>query len=407
MIRQDPGSLGQTLPASGSVVMGSPDSALPARAVSVISLFAPPPVGLNSQETLLTRCRRSLKTDGVLLLAPGWAAAGSAAARLGFAEWSTQEAGPVLAKQARSRSVVVARASARIPGTAPTICTSRDLRDRVARYGPAVSTFVVPVRDEQDNLQKFFAFLEGATNHLQSEREFIAVVNGCTDQSERIARSIARRSSLDLRVITSTAGIVPALAAGITARRLHGFVGKLDADIIVHPLMLDALEHDLLSRRHLKVTHAEPLPADAFCEFSAPDHRLDLVSRRLYFNGKASLYRSDPFGWPTIPSLLPFVRAEDILLSFYAAHYHGHDAIGLARNAVCYQRTVGTFPDLVRMLSRTRSEINRILQAEPKFAALTHLFDQRSFSPSWSQLVGRAAEEVVECDEWLRLPSTK
>lgn len=358
---------------------------------------------------LLRECRRAVADHGVAIFRLPKDAAGSMLHSAGFAEWQRISDDRGLARLALAPSLFVAYAEARRPAPAPEPFREADLRTRLsARTAtPPGTTMVVPVRNEERHLFAFFSFLERVTNHVGSRREFIVVLNGCHDRSEQIARDLASSSPLDVRVITSEPGIVPAFRAGAAARGRPGFVGKLDADVIVHPLMLDALELDMLANPQRWVTHAEPLPLDAFSRYSEPDHRPQAASRRLYFNGKASLYRSDPFQWPDVATFPERPRAEDVFFSFYLAFFVGIEAIGLAPGAFVYQQTLSTFGDLVRMLSRTRSEIRRLTAAFAGFAPVAPIFEQRIFSAGYREALARAAPLVVDVDEWVRLESTK
>jgi Glycosyl transferase family 2 len=331
----------------------------------------------------------------------------------GFGEWErTDVSDPALAGPAGGASVLVARAVRRRPAARPELLNHADLlrlvkRSRSPSLDTPGTTMVVPIRNEARNLFPFCTFLERMTNTLGSRREIVLVVNGSNDDSERIAREWAEGTTLDARVLTSEPGIVPAFRTGAADSRFGGFIGKLDADVIVHPFLLDSLELHLLSAQRLSVTHAEPLPADSFSHFSEPDHRPEAASPRLYFNGKASLYRSNPFHWPDVAELPLTPRAEDVFFSFYLAYLEGPASIGRAPGGYVFQKTIRTFEDLVGMLSRTRSEIRRHTSVCPGFAPLSLLFDQQVFSAGYRQLLAEAAPHVRDVDHWVRLESTK
>ncbi|MER7282671.1 glycosyltransferase [Dactylosporangium sp. NPDC000244] len=369
------------------------DAVLPAGSASVTVLCC---LDGPFDPVLLRECRRVLDDRGVAFF--GSTVDPAALSDAGFCD---RYVAPAPAALTSERQVLITHAGPRLPAP-PAVARS------VTSNGPAQrTTMVIPVRNERRNLPTFFAFLENATNELDSTREFVVVVNGCNDGSEEVARDLAAGSTLDVRVVTSPPGIVAAFRTGISQSTMDGFVGKLDADVIVHPRLLDALESHLVADDRLWVTHAEPLPADSFSRFSEPDHRAESASPRRYFNGKASLYRGNPFQWKDVDGFAARLRAEDVFFSFYLSWFAGLDAIGLAPGAYVYQKTIRDLPDLVRMLSRTRSEIGRLVRAFPGFALLNPVFDQKVFSPAWAELLAEAAALTEETEEWLRLESTK
>jgi len=384
------------------------------RGLSVACCFDPEIGASQHQRTQLLRALRLVLADhGIAVFSAAADQVEPFLAPAGFGEWErTEVSDPTLAELAGGASILVARAERRRPAAGPELVSHADLLHLTERSIPRSraapgTTMVVPIRNEARNLFAFCSFLERMTNVLRSRREFVLVVNGSDDDSESIAREWAAGTDLDARVLTSQPGIIQAFQVGAESSRFGGFIGKLDADVIVHPFLLDALELHLLSTERLRVTHAEPLPADSFSRFSEPDHRPEAVSPRLYFNGKASLYRSNPFYWPDVTQL-PFTpRAEDVFLSFYLAYTEGPSSIGLAPGGYVFQKTISTFDDLVGMLSRTQSEIRRLTAACPAFAPLSLLFDQKIFSSGYLKLLREAAPRVRDVNDWVRLESTK
>jgi hypothetical protein len=197
------------------------------------------------------------------------------------------------------------------------------------------------------------------------------------------------------------------LRAGIAARRLDGYVGKLDADVVIHPHALDLMHRHLDAHPDILVTYAEPVPIDAAQLYNRPEHNPAESTQRLYFNGKTSLYRSDPFALPGVAAVADELRAEDVFLSFYFTYFHGLGSIERTPHAIVYHKTIGSYCDLVAMISRTRSEIGRILRRVPEFRILELVLTQETAPGEYRALLERAEMETGYVDDWTRLATTK
>jgi hypothetical protein len=171
--------------------------------------------------------------------------------------------------------------------------------------------------------------------------------------------------------------------------------------------VMDRLHLTLSNRPTAFVAYAEPRATNPSVVFNRPDHVPGSMTRRLYFNGKASLYRADPFALPGVADMVSELRAEDVFLSFYLAYFGGLDAIVLAPGAEVGHRTLQTYDDLVRMLSRTRSEIERIGAVYPPFLALSGVLEQQILDAAYREVHARATGAAFKTDAWLRLGSTK
>lgn len=284
-----------------------------------------------------------------------------------------------------------------------------DFRSRIqrARRDGMTVTYAIPVRDEEPRLPRFLTSLAACSNAIGSAREFIFVTNGCTDRSAELIDAQIANSDLPMSRIDSAPGIVPAFQAALAARRMSGLVGKLDADLLLEPHTLDLLEAQLSLDDRLQVTYAEPLPADERNPFNAPEHDPALLSKRLFYTGKACVMRPEVPLARWLEPLWEAARAEDILLSFAFVFAHGLDSIGRARHAVVYTKTVGTFDDLVRQQERSMSDVRRLCDAFPPFAALSEVFDQEIRSVSYGSTLAKASSLAGYTDEWTRLASTK
>ena len=239
--------------------------------------------------------------------------------------------------------------------------------------GPAVpcaATYVVPVLNEARALPGFLNSLNATRNSFGTDREFIFVLNGCTDDSERVIRQhIGSSTRGSMRVVESGRGIVTALRRGVESRRLGGFVGKVDADVVVHPHALDLLERCLIENDQARVTYAEPLTHDAMNPFNILSHRPEFVTRRNYYTGKTSLYRADPFAEPIMSSTSAAAFAtEDVPLSFNFAYYYGLSSIVRAPGACVFEKCTASFDDFSAQVWRAECEIARVLEVAPESA---------------------------------------
>lgn len=270
------------------------------------------------------------------------------------------------------------------------------------------TSFIIPVYNEEKNLRQFLTFVENSKNNTNTKREYIFVINGCTDKSEEVLVRYLDQSLLDWKLLKSDKGITPAYKKGIEERNLDGFIGKLDADVVLHPHLLDLMQMDMVENENLQVTYAEPTPLDAVNIYNANDHRAELMSKRLYFTSKASICREDPFVKHDLEEILKGVMAEDIFLSFYYAYYYGLDSIGRTPHGLVYCKTVGNFEDLVKQQSRAESDIKRLFEAHPSFAILGRIMEQEVYpGTDYYSLMVKARANKKYVEEWTRIMSTK
>lgn len=282
----------------------------------------------------------------------------------------------------------------------------RDFKERHPEVPPA--SFVIPVYNEAKNLPHFLAFLENAENQTGTEREFVFVVNGCTDNSEHIIRRYLAQSYLNARIISSDRGIIPAFKAGLEDRQLDGYVGKLDADTILHPHTLDLMQMHLTDNEGAEVTYAEPTPLDGQSDYNQAEHNPILRSKRLYYHGRTSLYRHNPLEGLKDQNIPADLKAEDIFLSFYYAYFHGLDSISRTPHALVYGRTTRTFEDLVTQVSRSKSEISRIYEAYPPFKILGKVLEREVYPGAYRSVTEQAMGQAVDTvDEWTQIRNTK
>jgi hypothetical protein len=274
--------------------------------------------------------------------------------------------------------------------------------------GRRAATYIVPTFDEAKALPRFLDSLSRTRNTFGTDREFIFVLSGCTDDSGQIIRQHIGCSAQDMRVVESGRGIVTALRRGVESRRLDGFVGKIDADVVVHPHALDLMERCLVENGQARVTYAEPLTHDEMNPFNALSHHPEFATRRNYYTGKTSLYRCDPFAEPVMSASPEAVFAtEDVPLSFNFAYYYGLSSIVRAPGACVFEKTVANFDDFSAQVWRAECEIARVLQAAPHFSKLLPAMRQDVTDKAFRELIQEAMSVPRSVSDWTRLESTK
>lgn len=274
--------------------------------------------------------------------------------------------------------------------------------------GPRMASYVVPASNEAKGLPRFLASLEEVKNTFDTAREFIFVLNGCIDDSERIIRQYIDYSGQNLHVVESERGIVTAFRRGVESRRLDGFVGKIDADVVIHPHALDLMERCLVENHQARVTYAEPLTHDAENPFNVLSHNPEFATRRNYYTGKTSLYRTDPFAEPVMSSRSAWTFAtEDVPLSFNFAYYYGLASIVRAPGACVFEKCVENYDDFCAQVWRAECEISRVLQAAPYFSKLLPAMRQDVTYEPLRELIQKALSVPRTVADWTRLESTK
>lgn len=310
-------------------------------------------------------------------------------------------------------SLLVRARHEKSPHTIEQILTEQEFKEKCRlfkeKYPDAVpASFIIPVHNEAKNLPHFLTFLEAAQNQTETKREFIFVTNGCTDDSEEIIQRYVKGSSLDMRLIHSAKGILPAFIAGIQSRSVHGFIGKLDADTILHPHALDLMHMHLVETPEAQVTYSEPMPLDSQTEFNEAEHNPLIRSRRLYLHGRASLYRDSPANELKIGEARGILKAEDIFMSFFYTYFYGFGAISRAPHALVYGRTASNYEELVSQASRSKSEITRILRAFPPFSILRTALDREVYAGDYRKVTNQVQSEATsDIQDWTRLEGTK
>lgn len=270
-------------------------------------------------------------------------------------------------------------------------------------------SYIITVHNEARSLPHLLSFLDNISNETEMKREFVVVLNGCTDDSEGIVGHFMQGSELRISMVRcDELGILPAFKKGVLSRTQNGLVGRFDADIILHPYTLDLMQIHLLDQPEVAVTYAEPLTLDPPSPYNQPWRNPAILSRRLYYTGKTSLYRQNPFEDHFIANRPSDLITDDVLTSFYYVYKFGLNSISRTPNAVVYERVVNNFRDFSQQLSRISSELRRTLKTYPEFELLNLIMEQEVLSPgTYKSLLGRARNQVEYTDQWTRLESTK
>lgn len=278
--------------------------------------------------------------------------------------------------------------------------------DHFTQQTPA--TFIVPIHNEERNLVHFLSSLDRSSNRINAQREFIFVINGCTDNSEEIVTQYLENTKLSVKLVHSAKGILTALQQGIKERTYQGFVGKLDADCIIHSHALDLMQMYLTENPNVSVTYSEPQPKDNLTPYNQAEHISHLRSKRLFFHGRTSLYRTNPFIELTNEEPPPTLRAEDYFFSFFYTYFRGLSSIARTPHAIVYGKSIQTFSDLAIQISRANAEIDRVCAIYPPFAVVRKLLDREIFPGPYKDIVEAATGQVQEeTTGWTRLESTK
>jgi predicted SAM-dependent methyltransferase len=309
-------------------------------------------------------------------------------------------------------SLMITAGFLKTPHRQDMVLGEKSFRDKCAQFveqyptNPS-ATYIIAVYNEEKNLPHFLSFLESSHNETNTKREFIFVLNGCTDESEKVIRQYTKESLLRTKIVHSDIGIVTAFIKGIEVRELDGFIGKIDSDVMLHPHLLDLMQIHLVENDQAQVTYAEPMPSDSQTAYNEPDFNPSIATKRLYYTSKTSLNRVDPFARTAIRNILQNFKAEDMFLSFYFIYFYGLQSISRTPHGHTYAKTVGNFEDLVRQMSRMNSEMKREFGSYPPFGILDSVTEQEFFPGDYKDTYQRAQKESDYVSEWTRIMSTK
>lgn len=268
--------------------------------------------------------------------------------------------------------------------------------------------YIVPVRNEEDSLPDFLESLTAAIDSPGAERQFVFVINGCEDQSEKLLRSFCTGCSLASVVqLKGKPGILRAFRHGIHWLRPRDYYGKIDADICLETRSLQDLEQVLNDCPEVRAAFCEPVPFSGSRDYldAACGHAVSYGERK-YLEGRASLYRGDPFDGVDQDQRLDSLRCEDIFLSAFLYARYGTNA--LKQSGTIHFRPPATRSDYARMLKRTTDELAIIREHFPELRKALQELDRPILDPDAVDLTREIAAEIVPPElDWPRLPSTK
>lgn len=237
-------------------------------------------------------------------------------------------------------------------------------------------SIVVPVRNEAENLPLFLIRLQSALQELQVlgvQTEVVFAINNTTDNSAEIIQDYASgNQNSKFKIIHSQPGILPAFVEGVTAREFSGAIIKLDIDSYFDKHALALMFINMSQNPQLEVTYADAKPyEDVPNGLNALEYYQDFREERLYFHGRMSLYRENPFNiFPAEEILASGVAVEDMILSSLYIYYRGIDSIGVTKGLYTKTKKTASFDTLKRNWERARREMKRIEAAFPHLKIL-------------------------------------
>lgn len=266
--------------------------------------------------------------------------------------------------------------------------------------------YIVCVRDEAPRLPALLDSLDGTAEFSRFKRQFVFVINGCSDNSERLLEAYAAQRD-GVFVTRSAPGITQAFVTGIRQCSGASLIGKIDADVTFEPDLLDRLEQTFVGSQPPRVAYADPVCLDPPVVHARGEQDPNALTSRSYYVAKACLLVADDLRDPATQRLMLSVCSDDIVLSAVLVWRHGLDAIRRASEARVRFSTLRTFEDLVRQLSRVESALRRLVECAPHLAPLLDVFDQRVEDVEYARVLEHAATCTAYTEEWLRLDSAK
>jgi len=279
----------------------------------------------------------------------------------------------------------------------------QNMKDKIAWESAGPLSILIPVNDEEANLPTFLEQLRKTVSELEElglDFEVIFVLNGCTDSSAAIISNFIdsdkkQRSGM----CESEIGIMSAFKKGLNVRTKSGLVAKIDVDTLFDYWTIPLLIRELISDRKKQVTYAEVRPLEELPNrFNMGEYYQEFRSTRLYYHGRVSLYRSNPFDY--FPEGLidkTGVLVEDMVFSALYAYYFGLDSMGPAKGAFARSAHPTSFDMDVRKFDRCRTEIDKIEAVFPQLKILSPVLKRVATQPQLS--VGESSENLKD-DMW-------
>lgn len=248
-------------------------------------------------------------------------------------------------------------------------------------------SILIPVHNEEGSLPAFFEQLNKTLEELQTlkiDLETIFITNGCTDQSARLINDyLSKQQSNNVKLVDSQKGILNAFRQGLKKRNMRGLVSKIDIDTTFDYWTVPLMISELLSDSKKQVTYAEVRPLeDLPNRFNMAEFFQEFRTKRLYYHGRVSLYRSSPFDhFPEEVVANAGTLVEDMIFSCLYACYFGLESMGPAKGAFVKSAQPTSFDMGIRKFDRCRSEIDKIEAAFPQLRILSSVMKRVETSP--------------------------
>lgn len=250
-------------------------------------------------------------------------------------------------------------------------------------------TTIIPIKDEEDNLPNFLKIYAAQLEELEKLNllhETIFVLNNSVDGSHQIVEDFLKKNNelYAMQLIESEQGIYNAFLKGIESRSLYGNIAKIDVDTEFDYWTIPLLIFDLINNPGKRVTYAEIMPKEVSPNrFNMSEFYQEFRTERLYYHGRLSLYRENPFNlFPKDILNETGTLVEDMILSCLFAYYYGLDSMGPAKGAVVKSTQPTSFDMSIRKFDRSRSEIDKIESILPHMKVLSSVLKRISTNPS-------------------------
>jgi hypothetical protein len=217
--------------------------------------------------------------------------------------------------------------------------------------------------------------------------ETLVCINGTTDNTEKVIKGADNWlcAALNLKVIHSEPGILPAERKIATARKLKGFLLFCDADITIGKFAIRELYHTMLADKNLMVVYGKVMPKfqsanNNFSKMLKSYYKMQyLLPERKCFHGRLFMMRNDNDLMEkhtlrkAYPKALKDLHLElgaisdDIVLSAAVVHKYGFNSIKRVDSAKVYFYPPDNFYDLFLGIRRYTIETERVNLLFPEY----------------------------------------
>lgn len=265
----------------------------------------------------------------------------------------------------------------------------------------------LPVRNEAKSLFRSLESIRAAMIAARKDDIILVIcINGCTDDSELIAKDFrARHDDIQCEIIKSPEGLVNAQRAIVRSYRADIYVFP-DADNVIAENSIVLLLQALRADRGLVVAYAKTAPLRDK-ENKSIFHILGLLydsqtmlSKRYYFHGR--LFATRKWYVPENEEILRrahlnkrnevmlkycsngiLLSADDIFMSSYIMDGWGLSAIKQVEDALCYSWSVGSLRDWLNIYRRRNIEMEKMYRWFPEYNYLKPYLNRRTDWKKW------------------------